>query len=132
MYEELSASLDTKLTAKAFADRIGVHESVVSRARAVFKAKDEILNAFTNVYDFSFNDFQKILAQLSEDRPAQPKKPAALRKLKVVRKVGNRNLSVESNDGKLSIKTSGLKIDKARLEGLGDLVADYLNNNGAN
>ena len=54
------------------------------------------------------------------------------RKLKVVRKVGNRNLSVEASDGERSIKTSGLKIDKARLEGLGDLVAEYLNNNGAN
>lgn len=133
MYEELRASSETKLTAKEFAKRIAVHESVVSRARAVFKAKDEILNAFKNVYDLSFNDFQKVLAQLS-DAGAQPaKKPsAAARKLKVVRKVGSRNLSVEATDGKLSIKTTGVKIDRAQLESLGDLVADYLNNKGAN
>ena len=132
MYEELSATSGTKLTAKAFADRIGVHESVVSRSRAVYKAKNEILNAFKNVYDLSFNDFQKVLAQLSENRPERTKKSPESRKLKVVRKVGNRKLFVEESDGKLSIKTSGLKIDKARLEGLGDLVAEYLNNNGVN
>ena len=133
MYEELRSSSETKLTAKAFAERIGVHESVVSRARAVFKAKDEILNAFKNVYELSFNDFQKVLAQLS-DIGAQPakKSTATGRKLKVVRKVGSRNLSVEASDGRLSIKTTGLQIDKAQLEGLGDLVADYLNNKGTN
>lgn len=132
MYEELSASSDTKLTAKAFADRIGVHESVVSRSRAVYKAKDEILNAFKNAYEFSFNDFQRVLAQLAESSPTQTRKRALPQKLKVVRKVGSRNLSLESQGGKLSIKASGLKIDKSRLEGLGDLVAEYLNNEGAN
>lgn len=133
MFEELRSSSETKLTAKAFADRIGVHESVVSRARAVFKSKDEILNAFKNVYELSFNDFQKVLAQLSDTDKKPSKKPTSTaRKLKVVRKVGSRNLSVEASDGKLSIKTTGLKIDKAQLEGLGDLVADYLNNKGAN
>ncbi|MEO1638808.1 MAG: ParB N-terminal domain-containing protein [Pseudomonadota bacterium] len=131
MYEELSASSETKLTAKAFADRIGVHESVVSRSRAVYKAKDEILNAFKNVYDLSFNDFQKVLAQLADSSPSQTKKRAFPQKLKIVRKVGSRNLSVEAQGGKLSIKASGLKIDKSRLEGLGDLVAEYLNNDGA-
>ena len=133
MYEELRSSSETKLTAKAFAERIGVHESVVSRARAVFKARNEILNAFKNVYDLSFNDFQKVLAQLSDNGAQPAKEPTATaRKLKVVRKVGSRNLSVETTDGKLSIKTTGLKINKAQLEGLGDLVADYLNNKGAN
>lgn len=131
MYEELSTSSETKLTAKAFADRIGVHESVVSRSRAVYKAKDKILNAFKNVYDLSFNDFQKVLAQLAESSPSQTKKRASPQKLKIVRKVGNRNLSVEAQGGKLSIKASGLKIDKSRLEGLGDLVAEYLSNDGA-
>ena len=131
MYEELSASSGAKLTAKVFADRIGVHESVVSRSRAVYKARDEILNAFKNVYDLSFNDFQKVLAQLSETSPRQSRNPPAPRKFKVVRKVGNRNLSVEANNGKLSIKASGLKFDKVRIEGLGDLVAEYLNNIGA-
>ena len=132
MYEELNGSSETKLTAKAFADRIGVHESVVSRSRAVYKAKDEILNAFKNVYDLSFNDFQKVLAQLAETSPSQTRKRASPQKLKVVRKVGSRNLSVEAQGGKLSIKASGLKIDKSRLEGLGDLIAEYLNNDGAN
>ena len=52
MYEELKATSEAKVTAKDFASRIGVHESIVSRARAVHRSKDDILNAFKNVvYD---------------------------------------------------------------------------------
>jgi ParB family chromosome partitioning protein len=55
MYETLAAG-EGKLTAVAFAKKIGVHESLVSRARSVFAAQDQILNAFKNVYDMSFRD----------------------------------------------------------------------------
>jgi len=126
MYEELKSASDTKVTAKSFADRIGVHESIVSRARAVFRAKDEILNAFKNVYELSFHDLQSVLSQLSETDEKQSQKPAKLKKLKVIRKVGNRNLSVEAIDGKLSIKTSGVALNKGHLEELGDVVAKFL------
>lgn len=132
MYEELKSASTTRLTAKDFASRIGVHESVVSRARAVYKAKDQILNAFKNAYELSFNDFQTVLAKLSEeDHGAAVKKPAKPKKLKVQRKVGNRNLTLEAADGKLSIKTSGVKLNQSRLEGLSDLIAEYLNNSGS-
>ena len=131
MYDELSGSSDKKTTAKDFAKRIGVHESIVSRARAVHKAKDEILNAFKNAYDLSFHELQNALSKLSEPSEKQTKTAAKPKKLKVMRKVGSRNLSVETYDGRLSIKTTGVSLNKERLEGLSDLIADYLNNKGS-
>ncbi len=125
MYETL-ASGEEKLTAVAFAKKIGVHESLVSRARSVFAAQDQILNAFKNVYDMSFRDLQGALASLERVSKPKPKPKAKPRKLTVKRKVGNRNLSVTSVDGNLSIKVAGVPIDLERLERLGDLVASYL------
>lgn len=131
MFEELSSSSSEKITAKELASRIGVHESIVSRARAVYKTKDEILNAFKNAYELSFHDLQNILSQLSEQPIKQVKETAKATKIKVMRKIGKRNLSIETIDGKLSIKTTGVKLDKERLENLGDLIANYLNKNGS-
>lgn len=127
MYEALSKASSTKIKAKDFADRIGVHESVVSRARSIIAAKDEILNAFKNVYQMSFQELQKALATLTDKSSSVSK--AKPKKLKVMRKIGSRNLAIETTDGKLSVKTTGVKLDKAKLEGLGDLIADYLNTN---
>ena len=126
MYETL-ASGEEKLTAVAFAKKIGVHESLVSRARSVFAAQDQILNTFKNVYDMSFRDLQGALASLERTNKAKPKPKTKPQKLTVKRKVGNRNLSVTSVDGNLSIKVAGVPIDQERLEKLGDLVASYLN-----
>lgn len=131
MYDELKGSSDAKISAKDFAGRIGVHESMVSRARAVHRAKAEILNAFKNVYEMSFHDLQTAMSALSEKAVKKPKAAAKPRKLRVLRKVGNRNLSVESVGGTLSIRTTGVKLDKRRLESLGDLIAEYLNGNGS-
>lgn len=132
MFESLKASATEKITAIEFAKRIGVHESIVSRARTVQKSKDKILNAFKNVYDLSFHDLQKALAQLADTEADKPKKKAKPTKLSVVKKVGKRNLTLESVEGKLSVKTTGMKLDKQRLEGLGDLIAEYLNDHGSN
>ncbi|EIE51248.1 replication protein [Salipiger aestuarii] len=125
MYETL-ASGEKRLTAVAFAKKIGVHESLVSRARAVFAAQEQILNAFKNVYDMSFRDLQGALASLESVSKPKAKPRAKPRKLTVKRKVGHRNLSVTSVDGNLSIKVAGMPIDQERLEKLGDLVASYL------
>ncbi|MEI4494566.1 ParB N-terminal domain-containing protein [Mameliella alba] len=130
MYETLASGED-KLTAVAFAKKIGVHESLVSRARSVFAAQDQILNAFKNVYDMSFRDLQGALASLERVNTSKPKPKAKPRKLTVKRKVGNRNLSATSVDGNLSIKVAGVPIDQERLEKLGDLVADYLSAEGS-
>ncbi|WP_246252560.1 hypothetical protein [Parasulfitobacter algicola] len=64
------------------------------------------------------------LASLERTNKAKPKPKS--QKLTVKRKVGNRNLSVTSVDGNLSIKVAGVPIDQERLEKLGDLVASYL------
>ncbi len=126
MYDALVAASETKVTAKGFADQIGVHESVVSRARAVLKAKDPLLNAFKNVYDFSFQELQKAMAALNE-KPAAPKaKPTRLRS---THKVGSRNLVVETVSGKLAVKASGLALDQTQVNELGEIIATYLNNN---
>jgi ParB family transcriptional regulator, chromosome partitioning protein len=131
MFDALSSSSSgKKLTAVAFAERIGVHESIISRARAVFHSKDEILNAFKNVYELSFKDIQNALASLSAHSKAGPKPKTKPKKMTTVRKIGNHKLSVSSLNGKLSISAAGVKIDKKRLEGLGDLIADYLQKQG--
>lgn len=126
MYETLASNKE-KLTAVAFAKKIGVHESLVSRARSVFAAQDQILNTFKNVYDMSFRDLQGALASLEKANKTKPRPKTKSQKLTVKRKVGNRNLSVTSVDGNLSIKVAGVPIDQERLEKLGDLVASYLN-----
>ena len=126
MYETL-ASGEEKLTAVAFAKKIGVHESIVSRARSVFAAQDQILNTFKNAYDMSFRDLQGALASLERTNKTKPKPKKKPQKITVKRKVGNRNLSVTSVDGNLSIKVAGVPINQERLEKLGDLVASYLN-----
>ncbi|MEL6574159.1 MAG: ParB N-terminal domain-containing protein [Pseudomonadota bacterium] len=123
MYDALQ-SAGEKTTAVAFAKRIGVHESIVSRARAVYSAKEEILNAFKNVYDMSFRDLQSALGSL-ESRSVKPTKKAA-KALTAKRKIGTRNLSLTVANGNLSIKAAGMPIDKDQLEELSDLIAGYL------
>ena len=130
MYEELAAASKARITAKDFASRIGVHESIVSRARSVFKAKDDILNAFKNVYDLSFRDIQAALAKLGGSGSDQSIKRDAPKKTRVVRKMGAKTLALQTVNDKLSIKTSGFNLTKKQLTELGSLVADYLTNSG--
>lgn len=126
MYDELASSSDTKIKAKDFADRIGVHESIVSRARAVLDSKDEILNSFKNSYDMSFRELQEALAKLSVEKKANKKPKAKPAKIQVKRKVGTRNLVISTQAGRLSVSAAGLNLDKQSLEGLGDVIATYL------
>lgn len=126
MYESLRASGE-KTTGVAFAARIGVHESIVSRARAVFGARDQILNAFKNAYDMSFQDLQKALGSLEGKPKRQVNKP--VRKLAAKRKIGSRNLSLTSANGNLSIKAASVPLSQEKLEELSDLIADFLRNN---
>ena len=127
MYDVLSEASSEKVKAKEFARRVGVHESTVSRARAVYGSRNEILNAFKNVYDMSFRELQNAMAELAQNNATGRKKPKAKpSKLRIMRKIGARNLAVEAGDGKLSIKTTGVKLDKDSLETLGDLVARFL------
>lgn len=126
MFEALRRS-GKKITAAAFATRIGVHESIVSRAKAVFAAREEILNAFKNVFEMSFQDLQKAMATLE----AKPKKQArkASSKITAKRKIGSRNLSLMSANGNLSIKAASVPLSQQELEDLGDLIAEFLTKN---
>ena len=127
MYETLrKSSEDGPLYAKAFAKRIGVHESTVSRGRAVYKARKEILNIFKNVYDMSFPELQKALSSLSDEGNKKAVSQPKPKKLKVIRKVGKHNLTVVSESGRLSIKAAGLKLDKKNLEHISEMIASYL------
>lgn len=126
MYDSLSASGE-KVTAVAFAARIGVHESIVSRARAVFAARDQILNTFKNAYEMSFQDLQKAMSTL-EGKPKKLGKKSTP-KLTAKRKIGSRNLSLSSANGNLSIKAANMGLSQEQLEELSDLIADFLKQN---
>lgn len=126
MHETLRDS-GQKITAVAFAAQIGVHESVVSRARAVFGARDQILNAFKNAYDMSFHDLQKALTSLEGKPKKQVRKPT--QKLIAKRKIGSRNLSLTSASGNLLIKAASVPLSQEKLEQLGDIIADFLARN---
>lgn len=131
MYEELCNSTGQKHKAKDFAERIGVHESIISRARSVLNAKSEILNAFKNVYDMSFRELQEALASLTEKTNGRAVRSSKPKTVSVTRKIGSRKLVVSSKGGKLSVSAAGLKLDKQSLEGLSDVIVAYLEENGS-
>lgn len=131
MYDELSTSTKTKVKAKDFAERIGVHESIVSRSRAVFKSKKEILSAFKNAYEMSFRELQTALASLAGEKNTSARRELKSKKISVMRKIGSRKLSVSTQAGKLSVNAAGLNLDKERLEGLSDVIVAYLQEHGS-
>jgi len=133
MFEGLQDAFpDEKLTATEFAKRVGVHNSAVSRGRAVYAAKDEILHACKDVYDLSHRDLEKVLGQLS-DKPSKPakKKAQGPKKLTVQRKIGSRKLSITGQGGKFSVAATGLTLDEDTLRGLSDVIAEYLETHGS-
>lgn len=133
MFDRLQASSGgEKLTATEFANRVGVHNSAVSRGRAVYAAKDEILHACKNIYELSHRDLEKLLVELS-GKPTKPAKkaPAKPKKLEVRRKVGSRKLSVSGQGGKLSVSGAGFNLDEDILSGLSDVIAEYLEKHGS-
>ncbi len=133
MFERLQeANQHEKLTATEFAKRVGVHNSAVSRGRAVYAARDEILHACKDVYELSHRDLERVLNDLSGKplKPAQ-KKPSKPKKLTIQRKIGSRKLSVTGQGGKLSVAASGLTLDEDILNGLSDVIAEYLDKHGS-
>jgi len=133
MYERLQeATLDERLTATEFANRVGVHNSAVSRGRAVFAAREKILHACKDVYELSHRGLERVLNDLSGKPPKPPKKkPTGPKKLTVQRKIGSRKLSLTGQGGKLSVAGSGLRLDQDVLNGLGDVIAEYLEKHGS-
>ena len=133
MFERLQeAQPDQRITATEFARRVGVHDSAVSRGRAVYAARDDILHACKNAYELSHRDLEKVLNDLAGARakPAK-KKPAKPRKLTVQRKVGKQTVRLTGQGGKLSVAATGVSLDEGALNGLGDVIADYLKKHGS-
>ncbi len=133
MFEQLqSATQDEKLSATEFSNRVGVHNSAVSRGRAVFAAKDQILHTCKNVYELSHRDIEKVLNDLSSkvEKPIK-RKPTKPKKLVVQRKLGSRKLSVTGQGGRLSVAATGLALDEDVLNGLGDVIAEFLEKHGS-
>jgi ParB family chromosome partitioning protein len=132
MFEKLKSSSDSdNVTAVSFAKRIGVHESIVSRGRAVFRDRELILNKFKNAYDLSFPDLQRAVSSLTEVKVTKAKVPEKPKKVIVTRSVGSRKLLMSSQGGKLSVSAAGLNLDRQSLEGLGDVIAAYLQEHGS-
>lgn len=133
LFERLQeATLDEQLSATEFARRVGVHNSAVSRGRAVFAARDEILHVCKNVYELSHRDLEKVLNDLSGKAPKPTKKKSPKpKKLTVQRKIGSRKLSVTGHGGRLSVAATGLALDEDILNGLGDVIAEYLEKHGS-
>lgn len=127
-----TANPDKKVTAVWFASLIGVHESHVSRGKAVLKARDDILHACKNVYALSHRELEKVVADLSKGQHETRKSPSRPQKLTVTKKLGSQKLSVSSQGGKLSVSVAGQNLDKQGLEGLGDVIAAYLQEHGSN
>ena len=133
MFERLQdAKPNEKITATEFAKRVGVHNSAVSRGRAVYAARAEILHACKDVYDLSHRDLEKVLGDLTEKQSKPVKKKSqSPKKLTVQRKIGSRKLSVTGQGGKLSVAATGLTLDEDILRGLSDVIAEYLEKHGS-
>lgn len=132
MFEQFQAvAQETKVTAVSFADRIGVHESLVSRGKAIYKARDEILHTCKNVYELTFRQLEQEVSKLSEAPSKKSIKPSKPKKILVTRKMGSRNLSVSSQGGKLSVSATGLDLDKHTLEELSEMIAAFLEGKGS-
>ena len=118
IYEVLARTEETPPTAVAFAARIGVHESIVSRARAVLRHRDTILNTFKTPYDLSFRALQDALVQIEGQGKKTPvrKKKAKAKTHKAEISRGGRTLKAVMTDKTITIRLSHADADKADLE----------------
>ena len=116
IYEALSATEKTPPTAVAFAARIGVHESIVSRARAVLRHKDTILNTFKTPYDLSFRALQDALAKIDEPAKKPAKKKPKAKTLKAEVSQGGRTLKATMTDKTVTIRLSHTDADEGDLK----------------
>lgn len=104
---EAAKKADKKETAAAFGDRIGVSESVISRARAVSARQADILATVPDPYALSNTALYKLLPRL--DAPAATAKaPPARAPLDIKREAGPIRLSARVKDGTLSVTAKGL------------------------
>lgn len=133
MYEQYTFSKPGKrVTAVDFAKQIDVHESHVSRGKAVYAARDKILHACKNPYDLSYRDLEKLLTGLGTGSKPKSLKQVKSNKLTTTRSVGGNKFLISSQNGKVLISSTGLNLGKHNLEGLSDVIAAYLEKNKPN
>ncbi|WP_299969190.1 ParB N-terminal domain-containing protein [uncultured Roseobacter sp.] len=134
MFKRLQeANPEQKIKAIDFAQRVGIHNSAVSRGRTVYAAREQILHACKNAYALSHRELENLLKELSVKPKQNPlKKPEKPKAIRVERRVGDKKLSVSGQGGRLSVSASGLALNKEVLTGLSDLIAEYLKKHGSN
>ncbi len=89
------------------------------------------MHACKNVYALSHRELEKVVSDLAKGPARVAKSPAKPKKLTITRKFGREKLSVSSQGGKLSISAARTNLNKQSLEGLGDMIAAYLQEHGS-
>jgi len=128
IYDALTVAEEGAPTAVAFAARIGVHESIVSRARAVWRHRETILTRTTAPYDLTFKALQELLAEIegrTKGKPA-PAKSTRSRPVSATLEQGGRTLSAKADRGTITIRTDALDLDEAALEAVLKKIASAL------
>ena len=118
IYEALTTAEEGAPTAVAFAARIGVHESIVSRARAVWRHRDAILARESAPYDLTFKALQGVLAEIEGRISKAPAKKPDSRPVSAKVEQGGRVLSAKADKGTITVKTDALDLDQAMLEAI--------------
>lgn len=118
IYEALAAAEAGAPTAVAFAARIGVHESIVSRARAVWRHRDAILARAPRPHALTFKALQSLLAEIEGRAPKDGAAPPAgrARAVSATLEQGGRVLKGSARANTLTIRADGLDLDEKALE----------------
>ena len=112
IYEALAAAEEGAPTAVAFAARIGVHESIVSRARAVWRHRDAILVREAKPYDLTFKALQTLLAEIEGRAPKPAPSPVKpVRAVSATLEHGGRVLKGRVSKNTITIRTDALALD---------------------
>jgi len=124
IYEALASAEAKPPTAVAFAARIGVHESIVSRARAVWRHRDAIRARTKTPYSLTFKALQTLLAEI-EGRGEKPKANPP-RPVSATVEQGGHRLTAKADRGTITVKTDALDLDQATLEAVLKKIASAL------
>jgi len=128
---EVTKRADPKATAAQFGERIGVSESVVSRARAVSARREAILAAVPDPYALSNSALYTLLPRLEAPKRPAPK-PAAPDPIKRSRKAGAMRVEARMKGTTLTLTARGVKqdFDPAALDALLDEVIRHMEGEG--
>lgn len=126
---EAAKEVESNITAAGFGERIGVSESVVSRARAVSARREDIRAAVSDPYALSNTALYALLPKLDASRHAQP---TSLPALNAERRAGDLRLTARAGSGTLTLSAKGLPegFGQVAFEALVDAVLEKLEEEG--